>query len=184
VNGGAWGMADWVAGGGRGPAGIGLAVGGDRPADRGAAFAAGGPPDPGASGAEGQELGAAELCAVARQLNAASDRRLGASHQLAASLLLRQALEEALADWWDGVLLGVAGCSSRAQLVTLPFYLHDAALAHDVVFAWNRLSAICHHRVYELAPDPSEVERLLVIVGRFVDAVERRHRISLGEEAE
>ena len=114
---------------------------------------------------------AAELCGVAGAFNEGVDRHLGASRQLVACVLLRQVLEEAMGSWWDRTVPGLGDCSTRAQLVSLAFYLPDARLARDVVFAWNCLTQACHHHAYDLAPAPSEVARLVETVERFLAAV-------------
>jgi hypothetical protein len=82
-------------------------------------------------------------------------------------LLLRQALESALDDFWQRTVPGLEQCSGRVQLLSLPFYLEDKNQAAVVSRTWYRLSTICHYDAFELPPAPGEVDDLLAIVGRF-----------------
>lgn len=109
------------------------------------------------------------LTTTARQLAAEPNRRLGATRLLAAALLLRQALEDALDQHWSRTVPEMRDVSGRAQLISLPFYL-DPRLAGDVNFAWCRLSAACHHDAYELPPSPEELEHLADIVDKLAVA--------------
>jgi hypothetical protein len=106
------------------------------------------------------------LTAMARQLAAEPNRKLGATRLLAAALLLRQALENALDGYWSRTVPEMVNVSGRAQLISLPFYV-DPQLAGAVNFAWCRLSALCHHDAYELPPSLDELERLADIVESF-----------------
>ncbi len=110
-----------------------------------------------------------ELVALARSFSDRADRRLGASRHLAAVLLIRQALETALEQLWGRKAPGLEGCSSRAQLVSLPFFLDDHDLAGEVVYCWYRLSRACHHDEYDLPPTLEEVHYLSGIVARLAD---------------
>jgi hypothetical protein len=116
------------------------------------------------------EMEPTQMTAVARALLTSSDRRLGTTRLLAASLLLRQALEDSLDAFWAHTLSGMQSMSGRAQLVSLPFYLSAPDLAGDVTYAWYRLSATCHHDAYELPPPPEELINLADIVDRLVQA--------------
>lgn len=113
----------------------------------------------------------------------------GTTGPAAAALLARQALETGLAQWWAQRLPGMGSASVRAQLISLAFYLPSAGtavraqrlpepgpdvvrvgdhtLAADVVWAWNRLSALCHHRAFGVPPSQGEVEALLDVVERL-----------------
>ena len=110
-----------------------------------------------------------ELLATARDLLADTNRRLGGSRRLAAALLVRQALEDAMEAFWRRTIPGLEQTSGRAQLVTLPFYL-DAALAGRIAYAWNRLSGWCHHDAYELPPHSDELDSVAEIVGALIEA--------------
>jgi hypothetical protein len=58
-----------------------------------------------------------------------------------------------------------------AQLVSLPFYLPDQALASRVRDCWCSLSNACHAHPYELAPTVSELEGWLEVVDDLIAAV-------------
>jgi len=113
-----------------------------------------------------------ELLATTLDLLADTNRRLGASRQLAAALLVRQALEDALEAFWQRTMPGLEGTSGRAQLITLPFYL-DATVAGRVAYAWYRLSGWCHHDAYELPPHADELKSVAEIVGDLIQASTR-----------
>jgi len=111
----------------------------------------------------------AEITGVARSLVTTADRHLGTSRLLAASLLLRQALEDSLDDFWSRTVSGMQDVSGRAQLISLPYYLTSPGLAGDVTYVWYRLSASCHHDAYELPPSPEELINMADIVDRLVE---------------
>ncbi|MDY7101253.1 MAG: hypothetical protein S0880_08700 [Actinomycetota bacterium] len=108
-----------------------------------------------------------DLLDHARAIAEADDRALGQTRTVAAALLLRQALEESLDDVWERTVPALAGVNGRAQLISLPYYLQDADLSADVVYAWNRLSTICHHDAYELPPHADEVRAMAATVERL-----------------
>lgn len=112
--------------------------------------------------------------ALACRLLEGPDRDLGADATLAAALLTRQGLEAALTRWWQAVLPAMVEATGRDQLVSLPFYLDDAALAGEVTWAWNRLSRLCHHTAYELPPPDHELRHLLDTVTRFARTTAHR----------
>lgn len=99
------------------------------------------------------------------------DRTLGASRYLAASLLLRQALEDAIGDYWMKTEAGLADCSGRVQMVALPEYLDNAEAARDVVYCWNRLSHACHHHVYDLPPSEAEFGHYVNVTRRSIEVL-------------
>lgn len=109
-----------------------------------------------------------ELVAASRLLASHGDRHLGSNRYIAAALLLRQALEDALETFWLDRAPGLERCSSRAQLVSLPFFTSTSATAAGVSYAWYRLSSICHHHAYELPPSHNEIDALGNIVDDFV----------------
>lgn len=89
----------------------------------------------------------------------------------AAALLARQALEEALRRFWRVQAPGVEWTSMRAQLACLRLYLPSADVAAEVAFAWYALSRATHHHPYELDPTREELESLLAMTARSIDAV-------------
>lgn len=110
-----------------------------------------------------------DLIAAATTIAGAADRKFGTSRYLAASLLLRQALEAALDEFWLAKAPGMHDANGRVQLVSLPFFIDD--IAHDVVYAWYRLSSACHHNVYDLPPTPAEFDHYLDVTTRCVHAL-------------
>lgn len=112
-------------------------------------------------------MAAAHLLVLARQVQTEAPRSVGADRTVAAALLVRQALEDAVDEWWADHIPAMAEASDRAQQISLPFYAPDAALAGDVIWAWNRLSTICHHHAYALPPTEAELERLIEVVERL-----------------
>ena len=110
-----------------------------------------------------------ELVAIARSLATDQNRSLGSTRHLAAALLLRQALEDAIDDYWQTALSAMEPLSARAQLITLPFYI-DPALAARVQFTWYQLSATCHHDAYDLPPPLHELESAAETVMQLVDS--------------
>ena len=85
----------------------------------------------------------------------------------ATALLVRQALEGALDDFWRRRAPGLERCSMKAQLLCLPAYLSgDDNLSARVSYAWSGLSRACHHQVYELPPAAVEL-------GTWVETVEQ-----------
>jgi hypothetical protein len=111
-------------------------------------------------------MSAVNLVTQARSLATVDDRKLGGTRRLVAALLLRQGLEEALEGFWLNELPGMNLVSHRAQLVSLRFYI-DSELAGDVTYAWYRLSALCHHDAYELAPALAEIIHLAEIIEKL-----------------
>jgi hypothetical protein len=108
-----------------------------------------------------------ELVEIARILATDQNRRLGSTRYLAAALLLRQALEDAIDSFWQSTLPAMESLSARAQLITLPFYINPA-LAAQVQFTWYQLSATCHHDAYDLPPPLHELESAAETVMQLV----------------
>jgi hypothetical protein len=82
----------------------------------------------------------------------------------AAALLARQALEEALDDFWSRQAPGIERASTTCQLLCLPAYLPDRQLAGQAAHAWVALTHACHHHPYELPPTAEELSRWLEVV--------------------
>jgi hypothetical protein len=113
----------------------------------------------------------AELLGAARELISRADPVTAGLWPRAAALLGRQALEAVLADLWQRKRLALDSCPGRIQLLCLPTYLGDAALAARTAHAWVSLSHACHHRAYELAPTATELTGWLQVVADLVAAV-------------
>jgi hypothetical protein len=113
----------------------------------------------------------ADTIQLARQFLTGNKVPLGANRSVVAAILTRRALESILDEFWQVHLPGMVDCSSRAQLITLPYYLPDQQLAAEVTYAWSALSASCHHSVNALPPAASEITHLMGIVQNLVDYV-------------
>lgn len=111
-----------------------------------------------------------ELVDDARAVAELTDRKLGASRYLAASFLLRQALEDAMDRLWAAKVPGLDNSSGRVQMVSLPFYM-DPDAAREVVYCWYRLSSACHHDVYDRPPTQSEFDHYIDVTKRSVEAL-------------
>ena len=108
-----------------------------------------------------------ELLDLARQV---ADRKDPATRGLwprAATLLARQALEEAV--WWLDPRLQQA--TSRATFLALP-HLIEADVAHHAGLVHGRLSAACHHHSYELPPTAVELHGCFATVAELIVAVD------------
>jgi hypothetical protein len=62
----------------------------------------------------------------------------------AAAFLVRQALEELLAQLWRRRAPGLEETSVRAQLACLPEFVRDRDLVANLRYAWGELSEACH----------------------------------------
>lgn len=96
----------------------------------------------------------------------------------AAAVLLRQRLEDTMAEHWRAVgRPTMASARTRHQLIALGWYLPKAEggdrLAAEVRLVWLRLTLACHGGTYELPPTAEQlltwadvVDRLSAVVGR------------------
>jgi hypothetical protein len=109
-----------------------------------------------------------ETLAMAQQLLARSDAKTAGLWPRAAALLARQALEQALDDYWRTKGMHLQDCGTRPQLICLAEYLGDAALAGRAHHTWAALSEACHHHPYELAPGQGELTAWIDIVGELL----------------
>jgi hypothetical protein len=89
----------------------------------------------------------------------------------ASALLARQALEEALKEYWIRWAPGVERLNMRIQLDCLRGYLTDMALVDDITFTWHALSRATHHHPYELDPTADELRSLVSSTDRIVAAL-------------
>jgi anaerobic glycerol-3-phosphate dehydrogenase len=92
----------------------------------------------------------------------------------AAAALTRQALEGAVDRVWSGPTAGMTAASGKAQMVCLPAYLGDDALARETYATWCALSNACHAHPYDLPPTLAELRSWTEVVGRLVAATARR----------
>ena len=95
----------------------------------------------------------------------------------AASLLIRQVLEEAIDRVWDDYYRGMKKTSRSTQLACLKQLSRDKRVAvepeisEDVHSAWVALSRACHHHEYDLAPTVPEIELWISQVGQLVESM-------------
>jgi len=111
-----------------------------------------------------------ELLAAARDLLTRADPKTAGLWPRAAALLARQALEQALDEYWRSRQLPLDQLPTHPQLICLREYLHDAGLAGSVNHAWNALSQACHHHPYELAPSLTDLQRHMLVVAEVITA--------------
>jgi hypothetical protein len=113
----------------------------------------------------------AELLDAARDVLADTSAATAGWPRMVA-LLTRQALEEALSEFWEGrpATAGLSGCTRKSQLTCLPFYL-DTRAAREAAYAWAALSDACHYHAYELAPTVGELTTWINAVATLTQAI-------------
>ena len=99
-----------------------------------------------------------ELLQVARTLCRRPDPNLAGRWPRASALLARQALEQALDDYWQLRRPEVARVQAQhPKLLCLPTYL-DSPAARTAAQTWVALSHACHHHAYDLSPTAEELD--------------------------
>ncbi len=116
----------------------------------------------------------AQLLDVARQLCASPAWSAQPWTTRAVALLVRQALEMWLADYWDATAPGVAGASRKAQLLLLNARLPEDAAA-EAYATWSQLSHACHHRVFDLEPSTGQALHWIAQAERTAAALRDAH---------
>ena len=106
---------------------------------------------------------------LARELLTRSDPSTAGLWPRAAALLTRQALEEAVDDYWRSRQLPLDSLPTQAQLVCMRMMTADASLPARVHEAWGALSRACHHHPYELSPTAAELATWNEVVEEFGD---------------
>jgi hypothetical protein len=84
-------------------------------------------------------------------------------------LLIRQALEDAVAAFWMRRAPGTEQASGKSRFVALRFYLDDPAVARRAHHTWAVLSDATHHHGYDLAPTAEELRTWFDTVTEIVD---------------
>lgn len=74
------------------------------------------------------------------------------------TVLLRQALERALAQLWVQRAAELVDAPFRSQLLCLSRFI-DRDIASTAANTWYELSAACHQRAYDLPPTAGELAR-------------------------
>lgn len=92
----------------------------------------------------------------------------------AAILLARQALEEALDDFWRARAPDLLNASMRAQLLCLGPLMNNDRDAADVDQLWGALSNACHFDPFQPIPGPAEVRAWLNDTQRLCHLLARR----------
>jgi hypothetical protein len=113
-----------------------------------------------------------QLVAAARRLLVLQQDASGAATRRAAAFLGRQAIEEALAQFWQARAPGLEQLNFRTQWTCLNDYLSDRDLTASASFAWASLSRACHFHYYELAPAIDEVSHWLDLAEAWCTKVE------------
>jgi hypothetical protein len=123
----------------------------------------------------------ADLLAAARDIQQGPAAATAGLWPRAAAFLARQALEVALAQFWEAspATSGLSRCPVRSQLTCLPAYL-DAQTAHQVAYVWAALSASCHYHAYELAPTAPELTSWFEAVEQLLDDLSRVPDVTAG----
>jgi hypothetical protein len=98
-----------------------------------------------------------ELLAEAQGLLDRPDAATEGLWARSAALLIRQALEAAMADVLVERVPGAQAASFAAQLVVLPEVLSDRHLGHRVGWAWAALTEACHADDMRLPPTAEEL---------------------------
>ncbi len=116
-----------------------------------------------------------ELLDVARRLTASTSWNTSFWATRAVALLVRQAVETWLAQYWEATASAVARSPRRAQFLLL----HDAIprdAAAEAYATWGQLSRACHHRTFGLEPSRHEALCWIAQAERFGDALSVAHR--------
>lgn len=117
---------------------------------------------------------ASALLASAEAILDGSQRISAGLRARAAALLARQALEQALREFWEARAPAVHKCNVRAQIQCLAAYADPARVA-AAASAWNRLSDACHHHPYDVAPGADELRSWIGSVRVFCETAVRQH---------
>jgi hypothetical protein len=103
------------------------------------------------------QLSTSGLIVLARGLLERPDAATSGWWPRAAALLARQALEQALCDYWGQMEPGMTRASTRAQFLCLREYLKNDELVGSAHHTWQALSEACHHHPYQLSPTSKEL---------------------------
>lgn len=116
-----------------------------------------------------------QLLAAARALLADDPAATAGGWPRMVALLTRQALEEALSEFWEVRLVtaGLSDSSRKSQLACLPFYL-DARVAREASYVWAALSGACHYHAYELAPTAGELSGWIDAVAALTQSMNQK----------
>jgi hypothetical protein len=109
----------------------------------------------------------ASLLVVARDLLHRPARATAGLWPRATALMIRQALEATLNEFWQTHAPEVSQAATHAQLLCLRRYLGDEHLAGRVAWTWASLSRACHHHAYDMPPSSTELAGWIEVVEEF-----------------
>jgi hypothetical protein len=109
-----------------------------------------GPPD------RPRDLGAPQLLAAARLFLNRPELTTEPVWPRTCAFLARQAIEQAVGDFWATRHPEMTACPMRSQLVCLRGFVPSKVATHTAHLWWV-LSRACHHHAYELAPTAREL---------------------------
>ncbi len=109
---------------------------------------------------------ATELVAAARRVLVADEPATRGLWSRIAAHLARQALETAVAEYWDHRSPGLSSANMRTQLICLRGWRGDTAVCRRLAFVWSALSEATHGRGGQ--PGRADLES-------WLDAVEAFH---------
>jgi len=114
----------------------------------------------------------ADLLAAARDLLERPAAAGVSGWPRAVSLLTRQALENAIDEFWKAstATAGLCDCTRKTQLTCLPAYL-EPRLAREASYIWAALSNACHYHPYDLAPTAAELSGWIDSVAALLAAI-------------
>lgn len=113
------------------------------------------------------------LIDLAAEMLERTDTRRPGLWPRASLLVARQALEGAVAGYWQMKGIALEDCSMRAQLICLREYLREGDLASRIAHAWAAMSRACHHHPYELTPSTEEIRNWMEPVRELREVVLR-----------
>jgi hypothetical protein len=115
----------------------------------------------------------AELLTAARDLveapRAATAATIPSWAPRAATILARQALEQAMTDVLKSRAPGSQAAPFTVRLLVLGEVLGDRDLAARTSYVWSALGAASHQQGYELPPTDKELRRWLAVVAELVE---------------
>jgi hypothetical protein len=104
-----------------------------------------------------------QLVESGRRLAALRVQALGMSTRLGAAIVLRQAYEASVDEYWRRVAPALEHTNHRNQLTALRAYAGDET-AELAAYLWAVLSDACHYDGYELPPTTHEIDHLAGLV--------------------
>ena len=110
---------------------------------------------------------------LARDLLRRADPSTAGLWPRAAALLIRQALEEAVDDYWRVRQFPLDSLPTQVQLVCLRMLSADRTQPVQLHEAWGALSRACHHHPYELSPTAGELATWIEVVEEFGNRPDR-----------